>query len=92
MLKLKNIKLIKSYYALKSLIRSDKKMFICYITKILINNYIWESLNTDDQISAECKISLSVESKRYLNTFLDEDTNILLKFSQYKHSIKLMSE
>ena len=36
-------------------------------------------------------MSLSVEFKNYSDIFLDEDTSILLKFSQYKHSIKLMS-
>ena len=36
-------------------------------------------------------MSLSVEFKDYLDVFSDEDTSILLKFSQYKYSIKLMS-
>ena len=66
-------------------------MFICYIAKILTDNYIWRSSDTDDQISAECKMSLSVKFKNYLDVFSDKDTSILLKFSQYKHSIKLMS-
>ena len=59
---------------------------------MLTDNYIQKSLNADDQISAECKMSLSVKFEDYLNVFSDEDTSILLKFSQYKHSIKLMSE
>ena len=67
-------------------------MFICCIAKILTDDYIWGSLNADDQISAECKMSLSVKFKNYLNMFSDEDTSILLKFSQYEHSIKLMPE
>ena len=37
-------------------------------------------------------MSLSVEFKRYLDIFLDKDTSIFLRFSQYKHSIKLISE
>ena len=36
-------------------------------------------------------MSLSVEFEDYLNIFLDKDTSILLKFSQYEYSIKLMS-
>ena len=67
-------------------------MFVCYIAKMLTDNYIWESSDTDDQISAECKMSLSVKFKNYSDVFSDEDTSVLLKFSQYKHSIKLMSE
>ena len=37
-------------------------------------------------------MSLSVEFKNYSDVFLDEDTSVLLKFSQYEHSIELMSE
>ena len=82
---------MKSHHALKSFVRFNKKMFICCIAKVLINNYIQRSLNTNNQISAEHKMSLSVEFKNYLNMFSDEDTSMLSKFSQYKHSIKLMS-
>ena len=67
-------------------------MFICCIAKVLTDDHIWELSDADDQISAECKMSLSVKFKDYSDVFLDEDTNILLKFSQYKYSIKLMSE
>ena len=59
---------------------------------MLTDNYIQESSDADDQISAECKMSLSVKFKNYSDIFLDEGTSILLKLSQYKHSIKLMSE
>ena len=59
---------------------------------MLTNNHIWELSDADDQISAECKMSLSVKFKNYLDMFLDEGTSVLLKFSQYKHSIKLMPE
>ena len=59
---------------------------------MLINNYTQRSSDTDNQISAECKISLSVKFEDYLNVFLDEDTSMLLKFSQYEYSIKLISE
>ena len=59
---------------------------------MLADNYIQRSSDTDDQISAEYKMSLSVKFKDYLDVFSDKDTNMLLKFNQYKHSIKLMSE
>ena len=91
-LKLKDIKLMKSCCAFKSFIRSDKEMFICCIAKMLTDNYIQRSSDTDDQISAEYRISLLVKFKNYLNMFSDEDTSILLKLSQYEHSIKLMSK
>ena len=67
-------------------------MFICCIVKILTDNYTQRSSDADNQISAEHEMSLSVKFKDYLNVFLDKDASILLKFSQYKHSIKLMSE
>ena len=67
-------------------------MFICCIAKVLTDNYIQRSSDADDQISAECRMSLSVKFKDYSDVFLDEDISILLKFSQYEHSIKLMSE
>ena len=67
-------------------------MFVCCIVKMLINNYIWESSDTDDQISAECRMSLLVKFEDYSDMFSDKSTSILLKFSQYKHSIELMSE
>ena len=59
---------------------------------MLTDNHIWRLSDTDNQISAECKISLSVKFKDYSDIFLDEDTSILLKLSQYEYSIKLMSE
>ena len=37
-------------------------------------------------------MSLSVKFKNYSDIFSDEDTSVLLKFSQYEHNIKLMSE
>ena len=37
-------------------------------------------------------MSLSLKFKEYSDVFLDEDTSVLLKFSQYEYSIKLMSE
>ena len=67
-------------------------MFICYIAKVLTNNHIWGLSDTDNQISAEYEMSLSVKFKNYLNIFSDEGTSVLLKFSQYKYSIKLMPE
>ena len=67
-------------------------MFICCIAKVLANNHTQRLSDTDNQISAEYKMSLSVKFKNYSDMFSDEDTSILLKFSQYKHSIKLMPE
>ena len=58
---------------------------------MLINNYTQGLSDTDDQISAEHKMSLLVKFKDYSDMFSDKDTSILLKFSQYKYSIKLMS-
>ena len=37
-------------------------------------------------------MSLSVKFEDYSDIFSDEGTSVLLKFSQYKHSIKLMSK
>ena len=37
-------------------------------------------------------MSLSVKFKDYSDVFSDKDASILSKFSQYEHSIKLMSE
>ena len=48
---------------------------------MLTDNYIQRLSDTDNQISAECKMSLSVEFKNYLNVFSDKDTSILLKLS-----------
>ena len=72
---------MKSYCALKSFIRSNKEIFICCIVKILTDNHIQRSSGADDQISTECKMSLSVKFEGYLNIFSDEDTSILLKSS-----------
>ena len=66
-------------------------MFICCIVKVLTDNYIQRSSDADDQISAECKMSLSVKFKNYSDVFSDEGASVLLKFSQYEHSIKLIS-
>ena len=67
-------------------------MFICCIAKVLINNYTQRLLDADNQISVEHEISLSVKFEDYSNIFSDEGISMLLKFSQYKHSIKLMPE
>ena len=67
-------------------------MFICCIAKVLTDNYIQRLSDADNQISAEHRMSLSVKFKNYSDIFSDKGTSILLKFSQYKHSIKLMSE
>ena len=56
-------------------------MFICSIVKVLVDDYIWGLSDADDQISAECEMSLSVEFKGYLNMFSDEGTSVLLKSS-----------
>ena len=42
---------------------------------MLINNYIQRLSDADNQISAECKISLLVKFEDYLNVFLNEDTS-----------------
>ena len=59
---------------------------------MLTNNYIQGSSDADNQISAEHKMSLLIEFEDYSDVFSDEGTSILLKFSQYKHSIELMPE
>ena len=48
---------------------------------MLTNDYIQRSSDTDNQISAEHKMSLSVKFKDYSDIFSDEGTSILLKFS-----------
>ena len=59
---------------------------------MLTDNYTQGSSDTNNQIFTECRMSLSVKFKNYSDIFSDKGTSILLKFSQYKHSIKLMSE
>ena len=56
-------------------------MFICYIAKVLTDNYTQGLSDTDDQIFTECKMSLSVKFKNYSDVFLNEDASVLLKSS-----------